>query len=189
VLEVGCGDASLLDEIAAMVPSAACAGVELLRFRLDAARTRGATSPVVNADGARLPFADATFDIVVLATVLSSVLDDTTAVVLASDAARVVRRGGAVLWYDMRQPNPANRAVRPIGRARLHALFPGFAVRARSITLNPLIARRLGPLTRVGYRALAALPPLRSHLFAVLERTESRRVAVTTLPAMEATGA
>jgi ubiquinone/menaquinone biosynthesis C-methylase UbiE len=170
LLEVGCGDGALLTELAAMVPAAVCVGVDVLRFRLDAATSRGVTLPLVEADGARLPFADESFDAVVLATVVSSILDERTALGVAAEAARVVRRGGVVLWYDMRRPNPANRAIRPIGRARLRTLFPGLTGRARSLTVLPPLARRLGRATRPGYRVLAAVPPLRSHLFAALEK-------------------
>lgn len=97
-----------------------------------------------------------------------SILDDQLAASLAIEVDRVLKSGGAILWYDVRLNNPSNPHTRPIGRRELGVLFPGYALHLHSLTLLPPLARRLGRLTAVLYPALAALPPLRSHLFGLL---------------------
>jgi SAM-dependent methyltransferase len=166
LLEVGCGEGTLLGELSEMraVRSAACIGVDLLGFRLLEGRAGGRVLPVAQADGQRLPFPDGVIDVVVLSTVLSSVDDDTIASAIASEVDRVLRPDGSVLWYDMRYPNPSNRHVHPMRRARVEELFRGYACELRSLTLLPQLARRLGRSTNAVYSLLAALPPLRSHL-------------------------
>jgi hypothetical protein len=81
---------------------------------------------------------------------------------------RVVLPGGGLLWYDFRYDNPSNPDVRGVPASRVQALFPGLEGRLYTLTLLPPLARRLGPLTRFGYPALAALPFARSHLAGLL---------------------
>lgn len=166
LLEVGCGSGALLEELARLpvLAGARCTGVDLLAFRLAAGAAGDEAPPMAQADGRRLPFGDARFDVVVLATVLSSVHDDAVAHGIASETDRVLRPGGSVLWYDMRYPNPSNRSVQPLRRARISALFPGYEVELSSVTVIPQLARRLGSATGRLYRVLAAVPILRSHL-------------------------
>jgi hypothetical protein len=81
---------------------------------------------------------------------------------------RVLRPGGALLWYDFRVDNPANPNVRGIGHRELEALFPGLACRVLSLTLAPPLARAVAPVSPGLARLLEGLPFLRSHLLGVL---------------------
>ena len=107
-------------------------------------------------------------DAVVFSTVLSSVIDPIDRARVAREALRVVRPRGAIVCYDARVPNPWNRQVRAISRAELGRLFPGCELEARSITLLPPLARRLGRATSLVYPKLASLAPLRTHAVAVI---------------------
>ena len=120
------------------------------------------------ASGAALPHPDATFDLVSTFTVFSSVLDQGLRMLIAGEIARVLRPGGMVLWYDMRLPNPRNRAIRPLNRRTLAALFPGFELDLRSITVIPPLARRLGAGAERTYPLVNRVPLLRSHLLGAL---------------------
>lgn len=172
LLEIGCGEGALLDDLAEMpaVHGASCVGIDLLAFRLSAGQEHGRARPMAQADGKHLPFPAATFDVVVLSTVVSSVPDDATASNIAREAVRVLRPRGRVLWYDMRYPNPVNRNVRPVSTRRLRRLFPGLRIAVRSTTLVPQLARRLGGRTDRLYPLLARVPFARTHLVGSLER-------------------
>jgi ubiquinone/menaquinone biosynthesis C-methylase UbiE len=174
VLDLGCGSGSSTPEFGVIDRQVTRIGVELLFERL-AQGESGVSSvalPIhlVCADGAQLPFRSATFDLIVMSTVLSSVLDPLTRGLIAAEVQRVLAPGGLMIWYDMRWPNPANRKVRPVGRRELSRLFSGLQGRPSSMTLVPQVARRLGKRAVTWYPRLVAIPALRSHLIAGLEQ-------------------
>jgi len=164
VLDIGCGtgedSASLLD--LGFAPSR----LVLMDLRIDqaAGARRHPEIGVVGADAARLPFRDATFDVVYQSTMLSSVLDSRVRSSILAEVARVLIPGGLFLSYDTRYPNPWNRRTRPLRRREIGAAVPGWSLRTRSVTAVPQILRVLAPLTIVACRVLEALPPLRCHL-------------------------
>jgi SAM-dependent methyltransferase len=163
VLDLGCGAGG---ELARLVADGArvsnLTGVDLLPFRVQAAvgSLPGARFAVAN--GAELPFRDARFDLALLFTVLSSVLDRDLRTRIGAEAARVLRPGGAVLWYDFRW-NPTNRQTTGIGAEELRRLFPGFAHHTRRVTLAPPIARALAPRLPTLSRVASQVRFLRSH--------------------------
>ena len=87
---------------------------------------------------------------------------------VAAEVARILRSGGAVVWYDFRMNNPFNPHVRGISRKGVRRLFPEYDSRLMTVTLLPPLARRAGSLTDVLYPWLASLPFLRSHYLGVL---------------------
>ncbi|MCU1500251.1 MAG: methylase [Acidimicrobiales bacterium] len=164
VLDVGCGNLSVLP---GSIRVDVRIGIDLLMHRLVVLRANDDT-PTVNGDGAFLPFPDATFDVVVMSTMMTSVLDDSIRRRVAHEVERALRPGGALLWYDMRMPNPRNRATRAIGRSELRSLFPILNGETRSLTVVPFVARRLGRFSSKGYAVLRRMPFLRAHLVACL---------------------
>ena len=174
VLEVGCGSGKVLRSLVEMgAAPARCHGVDLLPDRIDAARLVLPQSEFRVANAEALPYDDNLFDLVVVFTVFSSILNDQVAQSVAREIERVLRVGGAVLWYDFRFNNPANRNVRGMGRRSISRLFPNFEFRLQSLTLLPPLARRFGPLTSVLYPALARLPFLRTHWLGLLKQRHS----------------
>jgi ubiquinone/menaquinone biosynthesis C-methylase UbiE len=172
VLEVGCGDGANVDPLIA-AGARALTGVDLSFPRLVSAGRFHPEVCFALANGEALPFPPASFDAVVLFTVISSILDRPVARGIARESVRVLRTGGIVLWYDLRVGNPRNANVRGIRRAELEALFPGFRAQMRSVTVAPPLARALGPAARWLYPVLGSLPPLRSHYAAVLTKVEA----------------
>lgn len=165
VLDLGCGARSIvsprIDDRSVAGPVRL--GLDLLHERtVDAARS-GQFDGVVCADGSLLPVADASVDLVPVFTVFSSILDDGICRRIGAEVIRVLRPGGAVLWYDVRVRNPANPNLRAMPRPLVEGFFPGLARTWTRVTLLPPLARRLGPLTPVLYPTLRALPQLRSH--------------------------
>jgi len=174
ILDVGCGTGGVL---ASMVELGAhphnLHGIDLLSNRIAEARASYPNVHFQCANGEKLEFHDASRDLVLLFTVFSSILDPGMAMNVAREVDRVLKPGGAVLWYDFRYNNPRNPNVRGVRRGRIQDLFPGFTMHLRSITLLPLFARRLGRCTEFMYPLLAAIPLLRTHYLGLLVKPES----------------
>jgi SAM-dependent methyltransferase len=171
VLDLGCGDGEVL---AGLVRWGAApghlTGIDVQPEAVARAHARWPALRFDVADVAAVPYRDASFDLVLCFTLFTSILDDGVARRVAGEVWRVLRPGGALVWYDFRIGNPRNPHVRGMPRRRIHALFPGWHSTLRPVTLLPPLARRLHALTPVLYPALAALPPLRTHWVGLLER-------------------
>jgi len=171
VIEVGSGTGS---ELAWLLELGARAenlvGVELLPHRVATARGAYPSLQFHESNAEHLEFSDASFDLVMAITVFSSILDDSMARNVAAEIRRVIRPGGALLWYDVRYDSNTNRSVKAVGRARVRELFPDLEGRLETVTLLPPLARRLGATTSVAYPFLSLMPPLRSHLVGLLRK-------------------
>jgi len=165
LLDVGCGCGADLArigrELAGLRP--ALHGVDLLPDRIIQAREAVPDGTFHVAGAERLPYPDQHFDVVLAATVFSSILDRALARAVASEMTRLVTPAGAILCYDMRYPNPGNSRTAALGTRQWRLLFPGARLRLTPETLLPPLARRLGPLTAAAYSPLRAMPFLRSH--------------------------
>ncbi len=109
-------------------------------------------------------------DLVLQATVFSSILDDTTQVALADTMWRWVRPGGGVLWYDFTVNNPHNPRVRGVPLQRVQQLFPQARLRTRALTLAPPLARWACRRHPALYHLFNLLPALRTHLLVWAEK-------------------
>lgn len=121
-------------------------------------------------DASSLEFADDTFDLVLVFLVFTSILDPEMKSNLANEMCRVLKPGGAILWYDYFVSNPANPDVRGVTRKEILRLFPGLSVSLKRITLAPPLARAIAPLSSIAYRALSAVKPLCTHYLGFLEK-------------------
>jgi SAM-dependent methyltransferase len=132
LLDVGCGPGSVLERLAAdlgRVPS----GVDLDQGFLRRAR---ATAHVARADGAALPFADGSFDFVLLRLVLRHAPRRER---LLAEAARVAREGGTIAAIDVDESATAFDPEPPAWPALKDALAAS-AVRRGG---DPFVGRRL----------------------------------------------
>lgn len=174
VLEVGCGSGHVLAGLQELgAEPGRLHGVDLLPGRITEARRAHPGLDVRQANAEQLPFETASFDLVLLFVVFSSILDAAMQRNVAAECSRVLRFGGHVLWYDFRYDNPSNVHVRGVRLRTVRQLFPGFEIRSRTLTVVPQLARRLGPLTTIAYPLLAALPPLRTYHMALLRKPGS----------------
>src|SRR5262249_53313029 len=144
--------------------------LDLLQEYVRSARSSHAWLAALQADGALLPFRDGSFDVVHQSTMLSSVLDRDRRARILHEVRRVLAPGGLFVSYDTRYPNPWNRNTRPVLSSELCAAFPGCRVRARSITPIPQLMRFLGSFAGPMWRVIERVPPLRSHLLAVVRK-------------------
>ena len=169
VLEIGCGAGGELARMRELdAEPSGLLGVDLLPARVERARREHPELEFRIGDASRLELPDASFDLVLTMTVLSSVLDDAMARRIAGEIVRVLRPGGALLWYDLRVGNPRRPGVHGVPARAVRDLFPDLRGPVHRLTLVPPLARRLGRLTPVAYPALAAMPFLRTHLLALL---------------------
>lgn len=171
ILDVGCGSGG---ELAHLLTWGAQArhlhGVDLLPERIAAAREAHPELTFSCGNAESIDYPDGAFDLVMLFTVLSSILDPAMANNLCAEAMRVLKPGGAVLCYDFRFDNPYNPNVRGVTRRELIRLFPGFSMQARSLTLLPPLTRRFGGWTEALYPILAKFPFLRTHNLTCLKK-------------------
>lgn len=174
VTEVGCGAGGNLLELLRL----GCApehltGLELLPERFEAARhALPAAVSLRLGDATAAPVGPASQDLVLAFTVFSSLLDRAFQQRLAAAMWQWLRPGGAVLWYDFTVDNPRNPDVRGVPVSRLRELFPEGRIDARRVTLAPPLARAVCRLHPSLYRLLNAVPWLRTHRLAWIEKPE-----------------
>lgn len=171
ILDVGCGGGGELARLLEWGANPAnLYGVDLLPERIEAARSAYPNFHFQVANAETLSFPEGAFDIVLVFTVLSSILDENMASRISNEIARVLRPGGAVLLYDFRYRNPYNPNTRPITKTDMLRYFPGFKTEIKRVTLMPPVARRLGLLTPYLYPALRWIRFLCTHYIALLIR-------------------
>ena len=164
--EVGCGTGSnLLELIQLGFRPDHLSAVELLPERHAEARARLPEAvSLLQGDALALSPTPQSVDIVLQATVFSSLLDAAFQQRLAASMWAALKPGGGVLWYDFTFDNPRNRDVRGVPLARVRQLFPQGRVQARRVTLAPPIARAVVRLHPSLYTLFNALPLLRTHV-------------------------
>jgi len=158
------------DEESVVQTRFATAALVLLRASLgyDA---EGAARAAEAALAAPLPLEPGTFDVVLLFTVFTSLLDDEYRVRLATYVWRVVKPGGGVLWYDFCVDNPRNPDVRGVPVKAIRRLFPEGALHCRRITLAPPLARAAVRLHSSLYALLNTIPLLRTHVLCWISKS------------------
>lgn len=172
VLDIGCGNGTLLGQFAELGARADnLFGVDLVPDRIAAARIKYPEFAFEVANAEALNFPDESFDLISAFTVFSSVLDASMSDNIARTITRLLKPDGALIWYDLRYPNPQNLNVKAMTKARIRRLFPDFALNLRSTTLLPPIAERLGRHTERLYPLFKKVPVLRSHYIGTLRKT------------------
>ncbi len=171
-LEVGCGaGGNLLELLRLGFAPENLAGAELLPERLAQARhVLPHAVKLWGGDASALDITPDSRDIVMQSTVFSSLLDDGFQQHLAAAMWRWVKPGGGVLWYDFTVNNPRNADVRGVPLARLRQLFPQASLTSVKVTLAPPIARAACRLSPALYPVLNAVPLLRTHVLAWLQK-------------------
>jgi len=173
VLEVGCGTGAWIrDFIKWGVPPENIWAVDIQPEAVHEARHRSAAGVHLECCSATsLPFAAASFDLVLQATVFSSILEPAVRRLVAAEMLRVARQDGSILWYDLRVNNPWNSDVRGIGRAEVAELFPGCRIDLRRIELAPPLARRIAPRSHFLWLLLTSVPWLCTHYLGVIRKS------------------
>jgi ubiquinone/menaquinone biosynthesis C-methylase UbiE len=168
-LEVGFGNIGWLRELIGWgVSESDLHGIELDPARASKARETLPAADLRTGDAVELPWADQTFQLVVVSTLFTSVLNNDVRRLIADEIVRVLAPGGALLWYDFAYNNPRNPNVRGIGRGEIKRLFPALHGKIRRVTLAPPLTRVIAPRWWGLATLMEAIPLLRTHLIAVL---------------------
>ena len=172
VLEVGCGGGgNLLELLRLGFAPEHMTGIELLPERFAQARHMlPAALRLIEGDAIAAPIDPGSQHLVLQSTVFSSLLDAATRTALAGAMWRWLAPGGAVLWYDFTVDNPRNPDVRGVPLAEVRALFPQARIVARRVTLAPPLARAVCRIHPRLYPLLNAVPLLRTHVLAWIEK-------------------
>ena len=173
ICEVGCGTGYWLR---AMLEWGAqperVTGIDLLPERVALARERCPAGMDIRCGNAsHLNFPDASFDIVLQATVFSSILDPEMKRSLAIEMLRITKPDGIVLWYDYHTNNPWNHDVRGVKKKEIKTLFPQCEIKLQRTTLVPPLVRGLAPYSWLSCSVLETLPFLRTHYLGVIRKS------------------
>ena len=173
ILDVGCGSGRVLTGLTTWgADPRHLHGVDLLAERIESAQRRFPNSDFRQANAEALDFETSSFNLVLLFTVFTSILDERMTHTVAAEVDRVLKPGGGVLWYDFRYNNSRNVHVRGISKKKIARLFPGYQRHLRTVTLLPPLARRLGRLTPWLYPFLAMVPVVRTHYAGLLVKPQ-----------------
>jgi SAM-dependent methyltransferase len=170
VLEVGCGTGYFLERLR-QFGAGESYGIDLMEDRIAEGRERYPALHLQVGNAAELPFADGEFDLVTQFTCLSSIVDGDVRAAAAREMLRLARRGGWVLSFDFRGVHPLGRRrpaktdTVPLDERELRRLF-GAPLLLRRVAMRFDLAQLAGRHDLVA-AALAALPPLRSHLLGI----------------------
>jgi len=175
-LEVGFGNIGWLNELVRWkVSESDLHGIELDPNRANTARVILPEADLRTGDAVELPWAGETFQLVVVSTLFTSLLDNRVRRLIADEIVRVLAPGGALLWYDFAYNNPRNPNVRGIGRAEIKKLFPSLHGKIKTVTLAPPLTRLIAPRSWAVATLLDSIPLLRTHLMAVLLKGKCSR--------------
>jgi len=172
ILEIGCGTGGVLEELLEYgADPGSIFGIDLIASRLRLAHELLPTIDLINGDGQKLPFPTASFDLCLQFTAFSSILDNEIKQQMAKEMLRMLRPGGAILWYDF-WLNPLNKQTRGVGLMEIRRLFPGCTYQVRKITLAPPIARILLPFSIKMATLLEKMKILNSHYLVLITPPE-----------------
>lgn len=172
ILEVGCGNGHWLREFIKWGATPEnLAGIDLLPERIEqACRLSSPGITFVQRNGTELGFPDESFEIVLQATMFTSILDQAVKKKIAAEMLRILNPDGVILWYDFRVNNPWNPDVRGIEKAEIVNLFPQCRITLERITLMPPLLRLLAQYTWLGSYVLSAIPWACTHYFGTIRR-------------------
>ncbi len=173
ILDVGCGTGIQLQRFAAYgAKTCNLSGIDLMADHIEQARSLNPSIDWRVGSGHQLPYPDASFDLVTLFVVFSSILNKPLRQHIANEIWRVRKPGGLILCYDFRYSNPRNQAVEGIPRQEIQQLFqhPGIHFDFRRVTLAPPISRLVAPHARWLAAMLESLKIFNTHFLGIISQ-------------------
>src|SRR6266436_5054151 len=171
ILDVGCGSGSHLQRFTIYgAKPANLSGIDLMTDRIEQAQHLNPTIDWRVGSAHQLPYPDASFDLVVLFVVFSSILNKSLRQDIADEIWRVRKLGGLIFCYDFAFSNPRNPAVEGISRQQIQQLFkrPGAQFDFRRVILAPPISRLITPRAHWLASTLEHLKIFNTHLVSII---------------------
>jgi SAM-dependent methyltransferase len=170
ILDIGCDDGAFLRRLLVFgAHPHRMAGVDPVPEHIQGAQHVLAHLDARCGDVRSLTFEAASYDLVFQRAVLSSIPAHAERRVMANEMARMLKPGGIAVSYEVR--GASGRAkIRPVRANELAALFPGFTLEARRVTLNPLLARALASRSWLLCELLETIPLLRTYELVLLRK-------------------
>ena len=112
------------------------------------------------------------FHLLIQFVVFTSILDLNYRQTVAQEMLRVLKPGGAVIWYDFHIDNPRNPDVKGVNRKDIERLFPNCSIVLQRSTLAPPLARWIVPRSFLIAYALEKIPILRTHYLGLIFKQE-----------------
>lgn len=175
ILDAGCATGGVLRDFVKYGASPEmCHGIDLMPDRVETARRLSPNIDFREGNAESIPFEDASFDIVLCFTLLSSILDAGMRGRVAGELLRVLKAGGVIIWYDFHMDNPANPDVRGVRKGEISDLFSGCDITLRRTTLAPPLARALAPYSLMLCQVLEKVPLLCTHYLGMIRKKQAR---------------
>jgi ubiquinone/menaquinone biosynthesis C-methylase UbiE len=169
IADIGCGDGTwLLEFLQWGADPAALCGIDLSAERIAWARRRIPQADLRVGSASELPWPDESFDLVSQFTVFTSILDPALKRAVAAEMLRILKPGGAILWFDFRVSNPANPQVCGIPAREIRSLFAGCEIALASVLLAPPLSRLIARWSWTLAELLHALPMFRTHYAGII---------------------
>jgi ubiquinone/menaquinone biosynthesis C-methylase UbiE len=194
MLEIGCGTGHILQRFLQFGARKAT-GIDLMEHRIRTGIQQYPGLLLAVGDGAHLPYRDRAFNFVTQFMCISSVLDDNTRSIIAHEMLRVLKPGGIILSYDMREAPVPTRLLslffdhlvrlfckkpaldteenptptKPLNAKEIKKLFVGCQLKYRSASLHFGLAR-MAAHSRLGASLLSLIPWFRTHYLTVIRK-------------------
>lgn len=171
IADIGCGEGTwLLEFLQWGADPAGLCGIDLSAERIECARRRMPQADLRIGGASELPWPDESFDLVSQFTVFTSILDPALKRAVAAEMLRILKPGGAILWFDFRVNNPANPHVRGVAAREIHSLFAGCEIALASVLLAPPLGRLIAQWSWTLAELLHALPFFRTHYAGLIRK-------------------
>lgn len=173
ILDLGCGTGFWLREFIQWgAQPGSLYGVDLLEERIIEAKKKCPDETHLHSGTASsIQYPDQFFDIVLQATVMSSILQPSLREQIAGEMLRVVKKRGVIIWYDFFMNNPNNKQVRGITKQEIKKLFPGCRIILKRTTLAPPLGRWVAPYSDFLGILFESLPFLCTHYIGIISKT------------------
>jgi len=174
IADIGCGDGTwLLEFLQWGADPAALCGIDLSAERIKYARRRIPQADLRVGGASELPWPDESFDLVSQFLVFTSILDPALKRAVAAEMLRILKPGGAILWFDFRVNNPANPHVCGVAAREIRSLFAGCEIALASVLLAPPLGRLIAGWSWPLAELLHALPCFRTHYAGLIRKRRS----------------
>lgn len=171
IADIGCGSGTWLVEFLQWgADPGMLSGIDLVPARVDRARRRLPQVDVRLGTAAELPWPDHTFDLVTQFMLFMNIFDPSLKRTVAGEMLRVLKPGGAILWFDPRVNNPRNSMAQGVRASEIRSLFAGCKVDLTPVLLAPPIARLIAGWAWPIAESLHALTFLRTHYTGLIRK-------------------